>query len=222
MPQLQQVNPGGQDVLAVQQEFAGGFLVAVKLEDAVVDAQVGGFAAAAGADDGGDAVGVDIQVVLKEGLVVPVIEVQIAGGYLNVDSKGSLTLTETGAKLGKKIYERHTVLTKYLVSIGVDEQTADEDACKIEHIISDKTFEAFHQFFSGSIGERVTLDGAFKQHFPRRPAVECAGIKFACQRKQIFPESSIYLSGFSESTTELQALPYHLFCNGARNCNVYY
>ena len=64
------------------------------------------------------------------------------GGYINCAKDGSLTLTEEGLDVAKKIYERHTVLTKYLVSIGVDEQTADEDACKIEHIISDKTFEA--------------------------------------------------------------------------------
>ncbi len=69
-----------------------------------------------------------------------------AGGYLNVDSKGSLTLTETGAKLGKKIYERHTLLTKFLTGLGVNKQTALEDACKIEHHISDESFEAIKNF----------------------------------------------------------------------------
>ncbi len=63
------------------------------------------------------------------------------GGYIT-EKDGSLVLTEVGLAVAEKIYERHTVLTKYLISIGVDEQTADEDACKIEHIISDKTFNA--------------------------------------------------------------------------------
>jgi Mn-dependent DtxR family transcriptional regulator len=51
-------------------------------------------------------------------------------------------LTETGKEVAEKIYERHTVLTKYLVSLGVPEETASVDACKIEHVISDETFNA--------------------------------------------------------------------------------
>ena len=61
---------------------------------------------------------------------------------LNVDEHGSLLLTEKGLDIAKKIYERHTILTSFLVSIGVDEETAADDACKIEHHISDKTLEA--------------------------------------------------------------------------------
>ena len=64
------------------------------------------------------------------------------GGYLNVGADGGLTLTEIGISVAEKIYERHTVLTKYLVSLGVSEDTASEDACKIEHVISDETFKA--------------------------------------------------------------------------------
>ncbi len=64
------------------------------------------------------------------------------GGYIVCEKDGSLSLTESGLEVAEKIYERHTVLTEYLTSIGVDRETADEDACKIEHIISDKTFEA--------------------------------------------------------------------------------
>ena len=63
-------------------------------------------------------------------------------GYIVVDNSGYITLTEKGIELAKKIFERHTVLTKFLVSFGVDEQTASEDACRIEHIISDKSFSA--------------------------------------------------------------------------------
>lgn len=64
------------------------------------------------------------------------------GGYIICGEDGGLTLTEKGLCVAEKIYERHKVLTKYLISIGVDEQTASEDACKIEHVISDETFKA--------------------------------------------------------------------------------
>ncbi len=61
--------------------------------------------------------------------------------YILVDKNGSITLTDNGLKLAQKIYERHTVLSNVLIRLGVDEQTALEDACKIEHVISDKSFE---------------------------------------------------------------------------------
>ena len=64
------------------------------------------------------------------------------GGYILCSEDGGLTLTESGREVAEKIYERHTVLTKYLVSLGVDRDTASEDACKIEHVISETTFEA--------------------------------------------------------------------------------
>lgn len=65
------------------------------------------------------------------------------GGYLNMDAAGYLTLTETGHALAAKIYERHRVLTIMLTRLGVGEEQAAEDACKMEHIISDETFDAF-------------------------------------------------------------------------------
>ena len=65
-----------------------------------------------------------------------------SGGYVNVDENGYLTLTEAGAELAGKIYERHRVLTRILTLLGVDEKTAAEDACKMEHDISDESFEA--------------------------------------------------------------------------------
>ena len=63
-------------------------------------------------------------------------------GYLLMDEEGFLTLTEEGRALAERIYERHTVLTAALEALGVDKETAVEDACKIEHDISDRTFDA--------------------------------------------------------------------------------
>ena len=63
-------------------------------------------------------------------------------GHVQVDKAGHLTLTESGRAVAEKIYEKHNILTKVLVSLGVDERIASEDACKIEHHISDETFEA--------------------------------------------------------------------------------
>lgn len=64
------------------------------------------------------------------------------GGYLDIDENGYITLTDIGREVAEKIYERHKVLTALFMAIGVDEDTASEDACRIEHVISDKTFEA--------------------------------------------------------------------------------
>ena len=63
-------------------------------------------------------------------------------GYLLMDEDGFLTLTEAGRAVAEKIYERHTVLTAALIALGVDEQTAAEDACRIEHVISDNSLAA--------------------------------------------------------------------------------
>lgn len=62
--------------------------------------------------------------------------------YIIIDSKGYIAFTESGRKIAEKIYERHTLLTEFIMKLGVDEETASADACKIEHDISDKTFEA--------------------------------------------------------------------------------
>ena len=61
---------------------------------------------------------------------------------INVDQSGALILTQKGLETAKKIYERHTILTSFLMSIGVSEQTASDDACKIEHHISDESLTA--------------------------------------------------------------------------------
>ena len=67
------------------------------------------------------------------------------GGYLLMDKDGYLTLTESGLDVAKKIYERHTLLSKFLVRLGVDEKTGTEDACKMEHDISDESFSAIKE-----------------------------------------------------------------------------
>ena len=68
-------------------------------------------------------------------------------GYIEVDKDGYISLTQAGKDMADKIFERHTVLTKMLVSLGVDEQTAAEDACRMEHVISDTSFLAMKKHF---------------------------------------------------------------------------
>lgn len=68
------------------------------------------------------------------------------GGFITVDGNGNIELTAEGKELAEKIYVRHTVLTEMLMRLGVDKETATEDACKIEHDISDKSFEAIRKF----------------------------------------------------------------------------
>ena len=65
-----------------------------------------------------------------------------SGGFVTVDADGALALTDAGRAVAEKIYERHTLLSSWLVQLGVDETTAAEDACKMEHTISDASFEA--------------------------------------------------------------------------------
>ena len=68
-----------------------------------------------------------------------------SGGYLTVEENGRLQLTEEGRALAEKIYERHTILTDALVSLGVPREIAAEDACRVEHVISDATFAAIKE-----------------------------------------------------------------------------
>lgn len=68
--------------------------------------------------------------------------------YIKVDENGYITLTESGLSIARKIYERHTILTDFLISIGVDKDVAAEDACKIEHDLSSETFAALKEFIS--------------------------------------------------------------------------
>ncbi len=71
------------------------------------------------------------------------------GGFLIMDECNHLSLTEQGLEVAKKIYERHTLLTDFLCRLGVDEETATEDACKIEHVISDRSIAAIKAFTEG-------------------------------------------------------------------------
>ena len=64
------------------------------------------------------------------------------GNYIVMDKDGSLTLTESGKAIAEKIFERHTILSQLLVRLGVSQETANADACKLEHAISDESFEA--------------------------------------------------------------------------------
>ena len=65
-----------------------------------------------------------------------------AGNFIEIAPDGGITLTESGLQVAEKIYERHTVLTTMLIGLGVSEQVALEDACRLEHAISDESFEA--------------------------------------------------------------------------------
>lgn len=65
-----------------------------------------------------------------------------SGGYILVDKEGYITLTDSGLSVAEKIYERHTLLTNLLVRLGVRPEVAAEDACRLEHAISDDSFEA--------------------------------------------------------------------------------
>lgn len=67
-------------------------------------------------------------------------------GFVCADEHGFLTLTPQGKAIAEKIYERHTELKSFLTLIGVDNGTADNDACKIEHVISDESFEAIKKY----------------------------------------------------------------------------
>ena len=73
------------------------------------------------------------------------------GGYVTVDGEGHLHLTELGLEIAEKINERHHVITNLLMRIGVDRETAEEDACKIEHAISDTSFKALKEYFNKKI-----------------------------------------------------------------------
>ena len=71
------------------------------------------------------------------------------GEYLTVDESGGLNLTESGLEIARKIYERHTLLASFLVRLGVSEEVASEDACRLEHVLSDESFEAIKRHANG-------------------------------------------------------------------------
>lgn len=71
--------------------------------------------------------------------------------YIEVDKDGHISLLEKGREIAEKIYERHTFLTDFLTSIGVDQATAAEDACRIEHVISSESFAALKKHVQGHL-----------------------------------------------------------------------
>ena len=68
-----------------------------------------------------------------------------SGGYILMDEENFITLTDNGLEIAKKIYERHTLLSELLIRLGVSEDVAVQDACKMEHTISDESFEAIRR-----------------------------------------------------------------------------
>ena len=69
-------------------------------------------------------------------------------GCIEVDVDGYITLTERGKDIASKILDRHKIISDFFISLGVDEQTASEDACRIEHVISDESFEKLKMFIN--------------------------------------------------------------------------
>ncbi|MBQ8433950.1 MAG: metal-dependent transcriptional regulator [Clostridia bacterium] len=68
--------------------------------------------------------------------------------YIVVDDDGFIVMTQKGKDSAEKVYERHTVLTKMLMALGIDEKTATEDACRMEHVISDQSFDAIKKHYN--------------------------------------------------------------------------
>ena len=69
-------------------------------------------------------------------------------GYINTDTNGHITLTDEGMSIATKIYERHQVLTDILVKLGVTKEVALEDACRLEHALSDESFDALKKYYT--------------------------------------------------------------------------
>lgn len=77
------------------------------------------------------------------------------GGYVLVDTDGAITLTESGMEVAQTMYTRHIVLSEMLMRLGVDEKTATEDACRIEHVISEESFLAVKKHLEWSVAQSV-------------------------------------------------------------------
>jgi Mn-dependent DtxR family transcriptional regulator len=76
-------------------------------------------------------------------------------GYINMNANGPITLAPAGYKIAKRIYERHKALTAFLVNLGVSQEQAEEDACKIEHDISHETYVAICDFVNKGSEEKL-------------------------------------------------------------------
>ena len=81
------------------------------------------------------------------------------GGYIKVAQDGGITLTEAGLEVAERTYERHTVLSELFMKLGVDEEHAVNDACKIEHVISSTTFAALKKHLNEDLRVIISVDG---------------------------------------------------------------
>lgn len=90
-----------------------------------------------------------IDIVVELGFSKPSISIAMKklreNGYIEMDEDNYITLTETGLKIARRVYNRHQTIAKLLLSLGVSPQTAEQDACKIEHDISDETFRRIRE-----------------------------------------------------------------------------
>lgn len=94
-----------------------------------------------------------IDVAMELGYSKPTISIMMKNlrenGYIRIDDGGELILTDTGLDIALRIYERHEIIAKVLIMLGVNEEVAYHDSCKIEHDISDETFEAIKKHIAG-------------------------------------------------------------------------
>ncbi|MBQ9407765.1 MAG: metal-dependent transcriptional regulator [Clostridia bacterium] len=87
-----------------------------------------------------------IDIAMSLGITKPSVSVAMKrlreNGYINMDENNYITLTDEGNRIAQRIYHRHKTLSKLLIQLGVDPEIAQEDACRVEHVISEETFEA--------------------------------------------------------------------------------
>lgn len=76
-------------------------------------------------------------------------------GYVLIDSSQNISLTEEGRKIAEKVYERHQLLTEVFIHIGVDRKTAASDACKLEHDLSDETYNAIKKYYKDKVNNDI-------------------------------------------------------------------
>ena len=74
--------------------------------------------------------------------------------YISMDSHGYISLTDKGFAIANKMYERHKLLTNWLISLGVDSETSSADACRIEHVISEETFDRIKDFYNKTLSDK--------------------------------------------------------------------
>ena len=100
-----------------------------------------------------------IDIAKKLGVTKPSVSYAVKrlreNGYINMDANGPITLAPAGYKIAKRIYERHKALTAFLLKLGVSQEQAEEDACKIEHVISHETYVAICDYVNEGNEEKL-------------------------------------------------------------------